>query len=501
MSVPDPRVGTVLQGRYKVLDRRTEGSMGVVYRGERVQLGRPVAIKFLNEGYAATEDGRRRFEVEARAMSRLEHPNCVPVTDFGVDQGSPYLVMDFVSGQNLRQLLVAEWRLEPMRAVAIMRQVLAGIAHAHVQGIIHRDLKPENIIVSPVEGHGEHARILDFGLAKLRDEGSFTTGVAVGTPGYMSPEQTSGQKADERADIYACGVILYELLCGQKPFHSESAFETMRMHREVPPRPLAVAAVGAQVPAALDAIVMKALAKSRDDRFASASEFRAALEQLESAPPPRATGGNRKTMIIGGAIAGVIAIGVVASKPWASGGAAAPAVAPAAIDAREEIEEHANNPPPSPVDAAPAPAATLDAAPAPPARSATANPDEIARMRALADHEPRAAIAGLETLTTAYPDDPAAQYALAAAYARAHQRRAAVQRYAVTLRLAPEYKDDATLLDDVVAALGDNTSNDLAAALIEQAIGASAIPHLETATHSHSRSLRYRATKLLAKLR
>src|SRR5438309_1599016 len=126
MTMVDPRVGTVLHGRYRVLERMTEGSMGIVYRGERVQLKRAVAIKFLSEGYAASDDGRRRFEVEARAMSRLDHPNCVPVTDFGVEDGAPYLVMDFVNGWTLRELLVAERRVEPVRAVALMRQVLSG---------------------------------------------------------------------------------------------------------------------------------------------------------------------------------------------------------------------------------------------------------------------------------------------------------------------------------------------------------------------------------------
>lgn len=286
MDMPDPRVGTVLAGRYKILERTTAGSMGVVYRAERLALKRAVAIKFLNEGYAASEDGLRRFEVEARAMGRLEHPNCIPVTDYGVVDGAPYLVMDFVKGWTLGDLLASEWRLAPARAVALMRQVLAGLDHAHAQRIIHRDVKPANILVSPAEGHGEHVRIVDFGLAKLRDEGSFTTGIAVGTPSYMSPEQTIGQKADERADIYACGIILYELLSGARPFQAETPFEVMRMHREVAPLPLATAANGVEISPRLEAVVMKALAKAREDRFQSMSEFRTALDAVDEAHGP-----------------------------------------------------------------------------------------------------------------------------------------------------------------------------------------------------------------------
>src|SRR5262245_11989339 len=212
MHVPDPRIGTVLHDRYLVLERVTEGSMGVVYRGERVGLKRPVAIKFLSESYATTADGVRRFEVEARAMSRLAHPNCVAVTDYGLDHGAPYLVLDYVTGRTLRQVIRDDTRLPPARAIGIVRQVLAGLTHAHAQGIIHRDVKPENILLTPVVGHGEQVRLVDFGLAKLRDERSITTGVAVGTPGYMAPEQTIGERVDERADVYATGIILFELL-------------------------------------------------------------------------------------------------------------------------------------------------------------------------------------------------------------------------------------------------------------------------------------------------
>ena len=192
MVGPAPRIGTVLHDRYRIVERIGDGAE-----------------------YAATPDGLRRFEVEARAMSRLAHPNCVAVTDFGVEDGTPYLVMEFAPGKSLRELLREEEKIAPARAVAIVRQVLAGLVHAHGQGIVHRDIKPENILLASVEGHGEHVRILDFGLAKLRDDAIFTSGMALGTPGYMSPEQTLGRPVDERADVYATGILLHELIAGQ----------------------------------------------------------------------------------------------------------------------------------------------------------------------------------------------------------------------------------------------------------------------------------------------
>jgi len=436
--MPDPRVGTVLAGRYKILERTTSGSMGVVYRAERLELKRALAIKFLNEGYAASEDGLRRFEVEARAMSRLEHPNCVPVIDFGVDQGAPYLVMDFIKGCTLGQLLTTEWRLAPPRAVAIMRQVAAGLAHAHAQRIIHRDVKPANILVSPVEGHGEHARIVDFGLAKLRDEGSFTTGIAVGTPSYMSPEQTVGEKADERADVYACGVILYELLTGVKPFQADTPFEVMRMHREATPLPLATAAAGVAISPALEAVVMRALAKPREHRFQSMSELRAA-------PSPDAADGEP-------------------TPPPPRGGA--------------------------PVDAAPAdPDAPFSAA-------------QITKLQALAESgDLRGAIAGLEALRRAQPNEPAVHYALAGTYAEDQAWTQSVQAYRRTLELDPAYRSDSRLIADVVEALGSKQAHKQAARVIEQDLRTTALARLDEASRSSNRDLRARARKLRARLR
>jgi eukaryotic-like serine/threonine-protein kinase len=206
-------------------------------------------------------------------------------------------------------------RMPPWRALEIARQVLAGLAHAHAHGIIHRDIKPENILVSSVEGHGERVSILDFGLAKLRNENSVTTGLAVGTPSYMSPEQTMGERVDERVDVYATGIILYELLVGKKPFMADSPFDIMRMQREQAPPPLAIAAPDLRASPELEALIRKALAKSREGRFPSAAAFGAALDQVPEAQRqrtanPAPTGSRKSGLLI--AVAVLIAAVIVA---------------------------------------------------------------------------------------------------------------------------------------------------------------------------------------------
>jgi serine/threonine-protein kinase len=250
--------------------------MGVVYKGERVQLGRAVAVKFLHPWIAAQKTFLSRFENEAKAMSRLLHPHCVSVIDFGVE-GSPYLVMDFVTGRTLRDVML-EGRLSAVRAMRFAQQLLAGLAHAHEQGIVHRDLKPENLILSEEAGLKEHLRILDFGLAKLRDGPQMTAGMAVGTPSYMSPEQSGAEGAiDARTDLYTVGIVVFEMFAGRKPFQSENVGEVILMQRETAPPKLRSVAPDARYSAELEALLDKAMSKLPEDRFQSAAELAAAL--------------------------------------------------------------------------------------------------------------------------------------------------------------------------------------------------------------------------------
>ncbi|HEY5938861.1 MAG TPA: serine/threonine-protein kinase, partial [Kofleriaceae bacterium] len=211
MSEPDELIGALVDERYKVLAAMASGSMGVVYKAERVPVGKIVAIKFLHATFAGDSEFHARFERETRVMSKLAHPNCVSVVDFGVWENAPYLVMEYVAGVTLRSIIDVS-PLPPARALGIARQIAAGLAHAHTQGIVHRDVKPANIMISDEIGAGEHVRILDFGLARLRGavgRDATQTNVVVGTPNYMAPEQTvGGGIIDARTDVYAVGIVL-----------------------------------------------------------------------------------------------------------------------------------------------------------------------------------------------------------------------------------------------------------------------------------------------------
>jgi eukaryotic-like serine/threonine-protein kinase len=281
MPTADPRIGSELGERYRILERLGEGGMGVVYRAERIGIARPVAVKFLHANIADQKEFVGRFEREARAMSRLTHPNCVPVIDYGVED-APYIVMDLVSGRNLADL-ASQGPLPPGRAIAIVRQVLAGLAHAHENGIVHRDMKPANVVLEEIVGSGEQARILDFGLAKILEgssEASWSTlSVAVGTPSYMAPEQARAEPVDFRCDLYSVGVMLFELLTGRKPFVSDGGpAQVLALHKTQPPPSL-----GDGFSPALDRVVRRALAKQPAERYAGALWMSRALAETAEA--------------------------------------------------------------------------------------------------------------------------------------------------------------------------------------------------------------------------
>lgn len=281
----NPRVGRLLSGRYRLLERMAAGGMGVVYRAEREGLGRIVAVKFLLAEFARSKRHLSNFEREAKAMSRLSHPNCTPIIDFGVD-GAPYLVMDFVSGSTLQEVL-SRGPIPWERAARITQQVLAGVGHAHENRIVHRDIKPANIMLTDAVGLGDHVRILDFGLAKLRKSNAghevSMPNVAVGTPQYMAPEQWRAQPVGPHTDIYAVGVMLYQMLLGVRPFEASEPVDLMRSHTLEPPPSFASQKPKQSIPPALEAVVMRALEKAPEDRFASAQDFLDALAEVLAA--------------------------------------------------------------------------------------------------------------------------------------------------------------------------------------------------------------------------
>ncbi len=277
-------IGTVLDGRYRVISPIAEGAMGSVYRGERVNLGREVAIKVMRGALPGELSSRERFAREAQVMAKLDHPHCVAVIDVGVHDDKPYVVMDLVRGTSLIDLLAGK-RFEPRRAAEIMRQMLSGLAHAHELGIIHRDIKPANVMVATQTALGEQIKLLDFGLARFVEQSTkLTTGIVVGTPNYMAPEQCRGQEIDTRADLYACGVVLFEMLTGDKPFAADDPVGVVRKHLHQPAPTLASVVPGLEL-AAFEPIIARALAKAPADRYASAEEMAAAIASVVEAMP------------------------------------------------------------------------------------------------------------------------------------------------------------------------------------------------------------------------
>jgi len=290
--------GEVIDERYRVVELIGTGGMGRVYRAEQIQLQRPVAIKVLHPGYSSIPEVGRRFEREAVAIARLDHPNCVSVQDFGrLANGSLFLVMPLLVGELLSDAL-ARGPLEEASALRVARHILCGLAHSHAAGIVHRDIKTDNVMLVEHEGDPAFAKILDFGIAKLVDavgEGAPGTQLTVagqrfGTPAYMSPEQATGRPPDHRTDIYSTTVVLFEMLTGVRPFEAPDEFALMEMQSSTPPPPLADRAAGRRFAPELEQLVARGLAKNPEERYQSAAELIAAIDALTGAVQARAAG-------------------------------------------------------------------------------------------------------------------------------------------------------------------------------------------------------------------
>jgi serine/threonine protein kinase len=293
-ATDDKFVGKTLPGGYHILDLISVGGMGRVYRAEQSALGRTVAVKIIHPHLLSDENSALRFITEARAASQLNHPNSIAVFDFGrTDDGQPYLVMEFLRGKDLARIAYEEGPLAFGRIVDVLRQTLAALSEAHDLGIVHRDLKPENIILEPLRRGGDFVKVVDFGLAKLRADAqgpSVTSpGIVCGTPDYMAPEQGRGDPIDGRSDLYAMGVILFQLLTGRLPFEADSPTQVVMMHMTIPvPDPRQVAPER-NIPEPLVQVVNKALSKDARKRYQDAIEFQDALKSAlalaESVPP------------------------------------------------------------------------------------------------------------------------------------------------------------------------------------------------------------------------
>jgi serine/threonine-protein kinase len=287
MRPKDPFIGReLLGGQFRVLEKIGTGGMGSVYKAEQPAMNRMVAIKILHPKLAGRKDLTSRFRREARAMSQLTHPNTVKVFMYGEleDDGSLYIVMEFLEGRNLNQTVRKEGPLPAERAIPILIQVCGALQEAHDLGIVHRDLKPENIFLSKQGGMADFPKVLDFGLAKVTERqmqpGSVILtqeGMVFGTPEFMSPEQAQGKTLDARSDIYSLAVILYEVLTGKLPFSARTPMEYIQKHVTDPIIPLSERVPERKFPKGLDDVLAHALQKSPSDRFQTAGEFAEAL--------------------------------------------------------------------------------------------------------------------------------------------------------------------------------------------------------------------------------
>jgi len=279
MADGDPYLGLVLADKYIIEELIGEGAMGRVYKAKQTTLGKPFAAKILAPHLLHDEQSHARFAAEAHNAASLNHPNCVSVVDYGqTPEGITFIVMEYIKGITLERMISEQFPLHQDRIVDLMVQILAALTEAHGLGILHRDLKPENILVQQLRTHGELAKVLDFGIAKLMEEqtaagtGLTNQGMVCGTPEYMSPEQARGQKLDQRSDLYAVGVILYQMLTGRPPFESSSAVEVL--HKHLSEDPIPPSQLLGMSPTPLEAVCLRAMAKDPANRYASAAEFR-----------------------------------------------------------------------------------------------------------------------------------------------------------------------------------------------------------------------------------
>jgi serine/threonine-protein kinase len=288
--VNDPLIGQVLDGRYKIEKVLGEGGMGIVYKAVHTSLGKPLAIKVLRPEVSKNEEIVQRFKQEAQSASQIGHPHIIDISDFGtLPDGSTYFAMEFLQGKSLT-LAMAEQNFTTQRTIHVVRQLAGALGAAHEIGIVHRDMKPDNVQLIDRGGQKDFVKVLDFGIAKVGGSTSKLTqaGQVFGTPHYMSPEQCAGTNVDHRTDIYAVGVMLYEMATGKVPFDADNLMGILTKHlyeQPIAPRELAPPV---DIAPSMEAVILKCLQKKPDQRYSSMAELAADLDAIERGLAPRA---------------------------------------------------------------------------------------------------------------------------------------------------------------------------------------------------------------------
>lgn len=282
-SAPAPGIGSVVAERYRILEVAGHGGMGVVYKAQHVHMSRTIALKMLLRELAADSHAFKRFQQEAAATCKLNHPHIVGIHDFGVvGNEQAYLAMDFLDGRSLQQVLQTDGALPLARFLHIFSQACDGLGHAHENGLVHRDVKPSNLILVERNGDPDFVVIVDFGLVKMMettgDQKLTSTNMLLGSPLYMSPEQCRGMELDQRTDIYSLGCVMYKALTGKAPLAGETALDTLYKHVAEEPAPMSSAAPDIKVPPSVERVIMKALSKNPDNRQQSMAQLKAELQ-------------------------------------------------------------------------------------------------------------------------------------------------------------------------------------------------------------------------------
>ena len=399
--------GMIIRNKYQILDRIGIGGMGMVYRSRHLTFNELCAIKIVNDVIAGDSNFLQRFQTEAVVTRKLRHPNAVRVDDFDyTEDGRPFIVMELVEGKNIGEILQENGAFGVDRAVRIASQAARALGMAHKLGIVHRDIKPANILLTTDEQGQEVAKVLDFGIAKLREAagteqpGMTMTGMVVGTPLYMSPEQFMGKKAageiDGRTDIYSLGVVLYQMVTAQLPFEGDTPYSLMMQHIQGTVRPPHELAPELHIPESLSRVILRAIDKSRDQRFQTAEELIAALsevtvDRVSSAPVSSVAAVNEVASTDAAAnqqahVAPVTAP-ISSGSEASSSQARASQVSPSRPSYQTGIAARPTTPTPATAPASPSSAVTPPAVPtAPAAAVATAVPTDAAVANSVAQH-------------------------------------------------------------------------------------------------------------------
>ncbi len=513
-KIEDGWVGQVIGDRYRIVDTLGEGAMGAVFVAEHLTLHKKVALKIIHAEHVDDEELRARFAREAMATARLDHPHVVSARDYGsLDDGSMYLVMDLVSGQTLRERLETGPALAWTDAAEIAAQIADALIAAHAEGIVHRDLKPDNVMLKPGRG-GDRVKVLDFGIARVPTDAETATdgaapgtpltrlGRVMGTPGYMAPEQAMGDNVDARADIYALGVILWEMVEGRRLFSGAEFAEVIAQQLTTTPPRLE------NVPEELAAMVERMLVIEPRDRASEVAEIHDTLRRLvrrarrtplanaevdrASLPQRHSTPAALPLVLLGCAGLALVSLTsiVFGVALWPGG------------------EEADPNPQtvagPAPETSAPAPATSLPTGLSPESQPPRANvaeardvdadpwdapaPEPLGRIREELDRgrTPNGRVdRTLTGLAARHPDDPRPFLLLARVYLARRWRADAIREYRRAYERDPAARGDPQMLADLVNLVPHNTVGDDACRLIEDAYGATAVPAIEEALDAH----------------